>query len=96
MSKHECYTVRKLTPNQFRVEKCDLDYNPTGFYDVSRVRGRFFCDCLAGNKETCRHREMVKMCLKGTLPWRTLYHYDTNQYEGVHENRHEQKVLDKS
>lgn len=60
MARNEIYHIHpKTTDTGFEVLKGDKDLNPTGKYTVD-ISGRF-CDCFAGNKSTCRHRQMVDM-----------------------------------
>lgn len=61
MAKNDIYTVRSIVnqPLHWLILKCDLDFNPTGSYIVSKSPHSYNCDCFAGNKPTCRHRMLL-------------------------------------
>jgi hypothetical protein len=65
--RNEIYTIyrSKGSNSHFVVQKLDKDYNATGHYTVSIAEANnekfLFCDCYAGSKETCRHREMLRI-----------------------------------
>lgn len=74
MSYKNRYTVRSIHPphNQdletWSVIKFDRDHEAEGTYIVSKIYSPsspsgslLLCDCFASNKETCRHRQMIKI-----------------------------------
>lgn len=67
MARNELYSVRPLRQGQdgWRVTKVDRDFNVTGGYTVGPSTRT--CDCFAGNKETCRHRQMVEKYLNPSV-----------------------------
>ena len=89
MAKNELYTVDLMTQNDTqgysryvctKVDKGTLIEN--GKYNVSRGRGIFICDCYAGNKEKCRHREMVEIFTDAeAIGSAKLYDYDRSKWD---------------
>ena len=84
MSKKELYTVRTVTncDNSFFVEKFDsVLLLPTGHYFLQRVSKRFNCDCPAGNRPVCRHRELVEIFIDTeSMDSGKLYDYDKKRW----------------
>ncbi len=52
------YNLRRM-PDGFRMAKFDSLYNVEAVYYIRFSRGRFYCDCPASNKSTCKHRDMI-------------------------------------
>lgn len=65
MARKEIYQIRQHSIG-FSVIKGDLDFNPTGSYNVSPSGTE--CTCFASNKAICRHREMVQQWLSTEMP----------------------------
>lgn len=74
MSYKHRYTVRSIKPphnkdlETWSVIKLTHDHEHEGTYIVSKIYSPtspsgslLLCDCFASNKETCRHRQMVKV-----------------------------------
>ena len=60
------YTVAKIASDAFHVIKYDsvLRWEEL-FYTVKMSsRGNLFCDCQAGRRSDCRHRDMVRLFVK--------------------------------
>ncbi len=51
----------RITPKGYRMVKFDSLLNPLTIYEMTLNRGWLNCACFAASKETCRHREMVKL-----------------------------------
>lgn len=72
----------------FTITKFDDDLNPQGSYNVGNDpnTGQLYCDCPAGQRHTCRHREMLPIFLdtnRVNTNW--FYDYDAKgwrQYVG--------------
>ncbi len=56
----ELYAYRK-TAKGFRVVKFDEDHSVLTAYELEVRRNWVRCQCFAANRETCRHREMLKL-----------------------------------
>lgn len=54
----------------YRMVKWSDDLEIESIYHLQRGwRGRYNCDCFAGRKETCRHREMLNWYqVRNTIP----------------------------
>jgi hypothetical protein len=61
MARNDYYTIKPLGENGWNVLKVTADFEPAGGYTVSDSSNHLECDCFAGNKHTCRHRDMVRM-----------------------------------
>lgn len=60
MARKDWYTVKvRSTKDGYDVLKVNEDFKHTGTYQVDA--NIVACTCFAGNKSTCRHRDMVKM-----------------------------------
>lgn len=58
------YNCRTEGPN-YRVVKFDNDLNLETIYTLRRgYSGKYYCNCFAGNRDTCRHREMLAGFIK--------------------------------
>ena len=85
MSYRDWYNV-KPEGIGWRVYKFSSDRDPQGSYFISSHNGQpSMCECFAGTKHTCRHRDLVRMFLmneefrtKMINSW--LYNYDKDKY----------------
>lgn len=69
------------TPDGYRMVKFDDLWNVDSVYNISYRRGHFFCDCMAGNKPDCRHRQMVPIfCTHKAVNSGKFYCYDTKEW----------------
>lgn len=60
----------------------DLDVET--IYEIELRRGRYHCQCFQGNKETCRHREMLAIFIdQKQVDTGLLYDYDTGLWESA-------------
>lgn len=61
----ELYGFRTI-PKGYRIVKFDewLEVQPESIYELTVRRGWVHCPCHQGNKETCRHREMLKLFIQ--------------------------------
>ena len=67
----------KTADGEFRITKFDNDLNVESSYVVSERE----CGCPAGNRPTCRHRQMLpKMLNVGAEDSGMFYDYDTDQF----------------
>lgn len=77
MSKHTQYALQGAPP-RWKVLKFERgEYITT--YDVGLAGDNLFCDCFAGNKPTCRHRQMI--ALFGIKPSGWLYNFDLKEWQ---------------
>lgn len=54
------YNCKALPNDQFRMIKWSDDLEVQEIYNLRKGwRGRYYCECFAANKETCRHRDML-------------------------------------
>lgn len=80
MGRKDIYTVYDK-PESFEVVKMDHDFEHIETYHVSKVPGANVCTCFAGNKDTCRHRQMVEIFREaGKLDSREAYNYDKHKW----------------
>ena len=69
------------TPDGYRMVKFDDLWNVDSVYNISYRRGHFFCDCMAGNKPDCRHRQMVPIfCKHRAVNSGKFYCFDTGEW----------------
>lgn len=83
MSKKDIYSIRSTEdPTKFRILKCDMDFNPTGEYHVSKnPSGSMNCSCFAGNKDVCRHRTMViEFQLSKKVDSNSWFHFESRKW----------------
>lgn len=67
----------KSADGQFRITKFDDDLNPESSYLVSDTE----CECPAGHRPTCRHRQMLSIMLKANaLDQPTFYDHDNRTF----------------
>jgi hypothetical protein len=65
----------KTSTDGFRITKFDEDLNVESSY-ITSLNG---CDCPAGHRGTCRHREMLStLRAKANRPW--MYDYDNKRW----------------
>lgn len=75
-----CYNLR-THDNSWRITKFDDDYNPLATYHLD-ASGRT-CDCPAGVRPTCRHRQMLpRMLTAGIADSPAMYDHDGDQFIG--------------
>jgi hypothetical protein len=56
----ELYNCKSISANEFRITKFDRDLNVISSYALSREA----CECPAGARSTCRHRQMLPKFLQ--------------------------------
>lgn len=74
------YSMRSL-PNsgQFTITKFDDDLNVESSYEFRNAHGTYTCFCPAGQRPTCRHRQMFPMLqLRVDSPW--MLDFDTRTW----------------
>jgi hypothetical protein len=92
MAKKDLYTVDRVSdePLRYTVSKYSSTLSLETAYSVERVRGRFTCNCMAGERglHTCRHREMIDVFQDGfpgqqkpVFNLGCLYSYDKKKWE---------------
>jgi hypothetical protein len=66
MAREHLYSVFKVGQDHWHIVKYDKKLMiEEGMYEVSRTgRGEWLCECPAGIKPTCRHRELVHIFTK--------------------------------
>jgi hypothetical protein len=52
------YNLKRL-PDGWRMVKFDNLFNVEAVYKIRFSRGKFYCDCPATGRPSCRHRDMV-------------------------------------
>jgi hypothetical protein len=61
----DLYNVKSARDGAYRLTKFDKDYTIEGSYLLKPGKnGAFNCECAAGHKPTCRHREMLPIFIK--------------------------------
>ena len=66
------YTCRH-SGDQYRITKLDDNYDVVSSYICTTTE----CDCPAGQRSTCRHREMLpRFIARGTVATEWMFDYD--------------------
>ena len=78
MRKTAWYLVRGTSPH-WEVLKFDFAGIYATTYNVGEAGNGLTCDCYAGNRETCRHRQMIQL-FEGK-PSGTLYNFDLDLWK---------------
>lgn len=80
MARKDWYTVKDAGDQGYAVLKLDEDFRHTETYHVTR-RPDVACTCFAGNKSTCRHRQIVQMYISNNLVGSgRLYNFDKTKF----------------
>ena len=67
--------------NGYRMVKFDDSYFPEHIYEMSEIGNNIFCNCFAGNKSTCRHREMLlKFSEKKAIDTGEFYDFEEDKW----------------
>lgn len=69
----------KTIPSGWQVTKFDDDFNVESSYEMTQSDGVVRCGCPAGQRPTCRHRQMFPMLqLRADTAW--FLDFDTRQW----------------
>lgn len=82
MAEKAWYSVKSETPTRWKVTKVvEKDINKSTSYNVAQSGNELICTCFAGNKSTCRHREMVKLFQTNqAIDSGAMYQWDTKTW----------------
>lgn len=84
MGKEHVYNVKstKDSTDVFIVTKFDEDLTPVDSYHISELHGGgMICQCPAGSKPTCRHRQMLRLFqAEQRVDSPYIYHYDKKKW----------------
>lgn len=70
------YNLKSTGTVLYSITKFDQDLNPEATYSVARTA----CDCPAGARATCRHRQMLPTLLERVdTAW--FYNFETKSWE---------------
>lgn len=76
------YNIRTLPGGSYRVAKFDEDIDVLAVYVVTKPGRYYNCNCRAGQRPSCRHREMVIGFLKyNAVDTGLLYDYDNQKWK---------------
>ena len=79
MGRMNIYTVLSGNEANWSVVKMDRDWNQEDTYHVSKHVN--VCSCFAGNKTTCRHRELVEVFKRANaVDSRRAYDFDKDKW----------------
>lgn len=80
------YNVRTASgEDNYRVTKFDEDFNVEATYDLTHSpRWGWSCNCHAGQRATCRHREMIVWFIKYDAVNKNLFlDYDKKKWSSL-------------
>lgn len=79
MGRNNIYTVLSGTNDNWNVVKMDRDFTVEDTYFVNKRVS--VCSCFAGNKPTCRHRQLViKFENAKAIDSRRAYDFDKDKW----------------
>ena len=87
MKDEEAFYRMHTTDDGIRVTKLDADLNPESSYITSLD----ICECPAGHRDTCRHRQMLPLFIStNRINSKWLYNFKTRKWFLLHETLEEQ------
>lgn len=79
MGKQNIYTVLSGTTENWSVVKMDRDFEEVETYHISKHVS--VCSCYAGNKPTCRHRQLLAIFQDANaVDSRRAFDFDKNRW----------------